>query len=74
MAVDPTLDLKTHESPIALFEDTAIRHFDLSNPAGCAKHLISDAVTCSAKLNFALRIGSREGFVPLRTSSRSYFR
>lgn len=65
MAVDLAIDLEAHESPTALFEDIAVRHFDLSNPIGCAKHLIADAVICSAKLNFALRIGSREGFVPL---------
>ncbi|WP_321475119.1 hypothetical protein [uncultured Paludibaculum sp.] len=65
MAVDLAADLKTHESAMTLFEDAGVRHFDLSNAAGCAKHLISDAVTCSAKLNFALRIGAKEGFFPL---------
>src|ERR1700736_1791927 len=47
------------------FDDAAIRPFDLARPIGCAKNLISAAVTCSAKLNFALRLGSKEGFVPL---------
>jgi hypothetical protein len=65
MAVDLAVDLKTHESPMALFEDAGVRHFDLSNPTGCAKHLVSDAVTCSAKLNFALRVGARQGFFSL---------
>ena len=65
MAVDLAADVKTHESAMALFEDAGVRHFDLSNATGCAKHLISDAVTCSAKLNFALRVGAKEGFFPL---------
>jgi hypothetical protein len=65
MAVDLSADLKTHESPMALFEDSTIRHFDLSTPVGCAKQLIADAVTCSAKLNFALKAGTRQGFLPL---------
>jgi len=55
----------THESPIALFEDSSVRPFDLSRPVGCAKQLIAMAVTCSAKLNFALKAGVGRGFVPL---------
>lgn len=65
MAVDLSADLKTHESPVLLFEDSGIRHFDLSTPAGCAKHLVADAAICSAKLNFALDVGTKEGFFPL---------
>lgn len=65
MAVDLSTDLRAHESPMALFEDSGIRHFDLSTPAGCAKHLIADAVICSAKLNFALDVGTKQGFFPL---------
>jgi hypothetical protein len=65
VAVDLSADLKTHGSPMALFEDSGIRHFDLSTPVGCAKTLISDAVTCSAKLNFALNAGTKQAFFPL---------
>jgi hypothetical protein len=56
-------------SPIALFEDHAIRPFDFSTPLGCAKALIAKAVTCSAKLNFALDAGTEAGFVPLADAS-----
>ncbi len=65
IALDLSANLKTHESPIALFEDPAIRFMDLSNTAGCTKHLIFDAMVCSAKLNFALKISADSGFFPL---------
>jgi len=65
IGVDLSTDLKTHESPIALFEDPGIRQFSLSTPIGCAKQLVSEAVICSAKLNFALDVGAKEGFFPL---------
>jgi hypothetical protein len=58
-------DLKTYESPIALFEDSAVQPFDVSNPVARAKFLIFDAVECSSKLNFALNVGTKEGFIPL---------
>jgi hypothetical protein len=64
-AVDLSTDLGTHGSPMALFEDSGVRHFDLSTPAGCAKHLIAEAVICSAKLTFALHVGIKQGFFPL---------
>lgn len=65
LAVDLSADLRTHEHAMTLFEDPEVRHFDLSSPAGCAKHLVAEAVTCSAKLNFALNVGSKQGFFPL---------
>jgi hypothetical protein len=40
-------------------------HFDFSTSIGCARNLITEAVVCSAKMNFALRVSSRQGFVPL---------
>jgi hypothetical protein len=69
MVVDLSAALEGHESPVTLFEDSRIRHFDLSTPVGCAKQLISDAMTCSAKLNFALNVGTRHGFLPLADAS-----
>jgi hypothetical protein len=63
--VDISADLSTHQSPMALFEDTGIRQFTLTTPVGCAKQLVSEAVICSAKLNFALDVGAKEGFFPL---------
>jgi len=65
IGVDLLTDLKAHESPMALFEDSSVRQFSLSTPVGCAKHLVSEAVICSAKLNFALNLGAKEGFFPL---------
>lgn len=65
LSVDLANDLRTHESPIALFEDKSIRPFDHSTPTGRAKNLVSDAVICSAKINFALNAGTRSGFFPL---------
>jgi hypothetical protein len=62
MAVDLSMIVNTHDSPIALFQDSAIRHFDLSTPVGCAKQLITSAVTCSGKFNFALDAGTQRGF------------
>ncbi len=69
MAVDLSAIVKTHESPMALFEDSSIRYFDLSTPVGCAKNLVAGAVTCSAKLNFALKAGTKQGFFPLADSN-----
>lgn len=65
IAVDLSADMNAHESPIALFEDSGIKHFNLSNPVGCAKYLIAGAVTCSATLNFALNTGMKQGLFPL---------
>ena len=65
MSVDLLLDFKSHESPMALFEDSAIRPMNLSNSSGCAKTLIFEAMVCSAKLNFALSVGTANGFYPL---------
>ena len=65
LSVDLSTDSDSHGSPMALFEDPSIRPFELSSKIGCAKQLIADAVTCSAKLNVALDIGVRQGFYPL---------
>jgi hypothetical protein len=65
MAVNLSSDVQTHESAMAFFEKSAVRPFDLSTPEGCAKQLITEAVTCSAKLNFALNLGTKQGFFPL---------
>jgi hypothetical protein len=54
-----------YESPIDLFADPKLPHLDLSTPAGCAKNLIFEAMVCSAKTNFALTAGTKQGFVPL---------
>jgi hypothetical protein len=65
IAVDLCSGLAAHANPMALFEDSTIRHFDLSNAVGCTKSVVAHAVTCSAKLNFALSVGTKHGFFPL---------
>jgi hypothetical protein len=65
LAVDLSRDLTNYEIPMNLFEDSHIRANDLSTTVGCAKHLIVNAAYCSAKMNFALTAGSKEGFFPL---------
>ena len=63
------IDLSTifdgYESPMALFEDPKVRHFDFSTPVSRAKNLVAEAVTCSTKLNFALRVGVANDLQPL---------
>ena len=54
--------LANYSSPLALFEDKAVKHFDFFSAAGCAKQLITDAAVCSAKMNLALHIGSANEF------------
>ena len=65
ISVDLSRALSTHETAIDLFTDSNIRPFDFSTSQGCAKTLISEAVVCSAKINFALDIGKEYGFIPL---------
>ena len=63
------VDLSTvfdgYETPMALFEDANIRHFDFSTPLASAKNLVAAAVTCSTKLNYALRVGVANDLEPL---------
>jgi hypothetical protein len=65
LSVDLTTILGKHGTAVALFEDSTVHPFDLSTPLGCAKNLVSEAATCSAKMNFALSVSSQQGFIPL---------
>jgi hypothetical protein len=65
ISVDLATDLSSHESPSSLFFDKHIRAFDLSTATGRAKNLVATAVSCSAKLNFALNVSTKQGFIPL---------
>jgi hypothetical protein len=56
--------LAGHGTAMQLFADKEIRPYDLTTPQGSAKTLICSAAICSAKLNFALNVGARYGFVP----------
>jgi hypothetical protein len=62
--VDLATAMKNYESPMALFETSTARPYDFSHSEGRAKTLLTDAVVCSAKLNFALDVASKPGFVP----------
>jgi len=63
--IDLVNGLGTHSTPVELFHDPHIMPFDLSTTVGCAKNLIFHAATCSAKLNYALNMGTKHGFIPL---------
>jgi hypothetical protein len=63
--VDIDETLSAYKSPIALFEDKTVHPFKLETPAGRTKNLITGALVCSAKMNYALEIASTKGFIPL---------
>lgn len=65
ISVDLSTALSSHDNAIGLFADSTVHPFDLSSVVGCAKNLISEAMVCSAKMNFALSVSSKEGIVPL---------
>jgi hypothetical protein len=50
---------------MVLLEDQRIRPFDLGAPISCAKTLVANAAIFAAKLNFALSLGTTNGFIPL---------
>jgi hypothetical protein len=58
-------DLSQFATPMELFSDNSVRPFDFKTPLGRAKSLISDAVVCSTKINFAVNVSQREGLTPL---------
>jgi hypothetical protein len=57
--------LANYGNPEALFEDKTVRIFNPSTPLQVAKWLIFWAAVCSAKLNYALNVGTARGFIPL---------
>ncbi len=63
--VDIPAAISAHGSALNLFNDKSIRPFDFTTAAGGAKTLVSEAVTCSARINFALNVAEKQGFVPL---------
>jgi hypothetical protein len=63
--VDLNQVLAGYPNPTDLFADPTIYMLDLSTPAGCAKNLLMHAHTCSANINLALDISSKNGIVPL---------
>ena len=64
LSVDTSMTFESHESAMALLTDVQVRPFGFSNPMSLLKTLVFEAAICSAKMNLALSIGSREGFIP----------
>ncbi|MGD0426331.1 MAG: hypothetical protein ABSC10_06400 [Candidatus Acidiferrales bacterium] len=63
------IDLEHSRSALEIFNDPLVRHMDPATPEGCLKILASDAAFCSAKMNFAMRVGVQNGFSPLADAS-----
>jgi hypothetical protein len=64
-AVNLATDLSSHEKPSNLFSDKKVHVFDLSTATGRAKNLVASTAACSAKINFALNVAAKQGFLPL---------
>jgi hypothetical protein len=64
-AVDVASALGSHATALSLLTDPQVPPYALADPSSCAKTLIFSAAACSAKMNYALRLGSQHGFVPL---------
>ena len=63
------IDLNKFDSALEVFRDPKLRPFEFATEEDCVKSLVSEAMTCSAKMNFALDVGSRHGFSPLADAS-----
>jgi hypothetical protein len=65
-----SVDLNKHgDSALDVFCDPKLIPFSFSTEEDCVKSLVSEAMTCSAKMNFALDVGVRNGFSPLADMS-----
>ncbi len=69
LSVDLSRDFASHPTPMALFEDPEVQQYKLATAMGCAKQLVSEAVICAAKLNYALDVSAKQGFYPLADSN-----
>jgi hypothetical protein len=56
------IDLSKYDSALDVFCDPKLMPFEFSTEEHCVKGLVGDAMTCSAKMNFALHQGTRHGF------------
>ena len=64
IGVELSLGLKDHPDPLALLMDGKVEPFKTRTPVECARVLIQKAAFCSAKMNYALKISSVNGFAP----------
>ena len=68
-SVDLSMVSASYETAMALVTDPAVRPFGISEPMSCAKTLLFNAGVCSAKMNVALDLGTKEGLIPLADAS-----
>ena len=64
-SVDLNGVLAGYPSATEMFADPKVYMLNLSTPAGCVKNLLMYAHTCSANMNFALDVSSKNGIIPL---------
>lgn len=63
--VDLTTAFADYDTPVQLLEDPTVQLFRYTTPEERAKNFLNEVLTCSVKLNLALRIGSKYGHQPL---------
>jgi len=64
------VNLEKHgDSALGIFCDPKLIPFSFSTDEDRIKSLVSEAMTCSAKMNFALDVSTREGIAPLADMS-----
>jgi hypothetical protein len=59
------INLHNFPSPLDIYFDKRLLPFEYSTDEHVVKELVRLAMTCSAKMNFALGIGAKHGFSPL---------
>src|SRR5579863_435584 len=65
-----SVDLEKHgDSALEIFCDPKLIPFSFSTEEDRVKSLVSEAMTCSAKMNFALDVSTRDGIAPLADMS-----
>lgn len=63
------IDLHRSRQALEVFNDPLVRHMDHTTGEGQLKILAGDAAICSGKMNVALIVGAKQGFVPLADAS-----
>jgi len=68
-SVDLNIVLGQYSKPMDLFADDRVDHFSHRNEQECAKSLVTQALACSAMINFAINVSQHEGIIPLADAS-----
>lgn len=63
------VNLERFPNPVDIYMEKNLRPFEYSTEKHVVKELVRDAMSCSAKMNFALRFGAKHGFSPLADAS-----